>query len=78
MRTVHRLLIIGWVPVAVVEDDRVSGCQVDTQTTSPGGKEERECVAVALEIRNHVPSLFHLGRPIKPQVLVSPELHVLL
>ena len=38
MSPVHGLQVRLWVPVGVVEDDHVSGVQVDTEATGPGGQ----------------------------------------
>ena len=44
MSTVHSLGIVGRIPVVIVEDDCVGGCQVDTETTSTRTQEEDEDV----------------------------------
>jgi hypothetical protein len=38
------LQVLVRVPVAVIDDDRVSGGQVDAQATSTGGQQEQPCL----------------------------------
>ncbi len=40
MSPVHGLLVYGWIPVTVVEDDRVGGSQIDPQTPGPRTQQE--------------------------------------
>lgn len=47
MGTIHSLSVIGWIPVAFVEDDGVGRCQVDTQTTSSSTQKEAENVVAS-------------------------------
>ena len=46
--TDHGLQVNLRIPVRVIEDDHVSGCQVDTQTPRPGAQHEEELAAVGL------------------------------
>jgi hypothetical protein len=45
MHPVHRLQVGRWVPVRVVENDRVRGDKGDTETPSAGGYEVTEVIA---------------------------------
>ncbi len=38
------LQVILWIPVRVVDDNRISSCQVYTQTTSSGTQQEHKSV----------------------------------
>src|SRR5687768_15569910 len=48
--SVHGLRVDGWVPIRVVEDDRVRRCKVDTKTTGTGGQQENEDFRASLEV----------------------------
>ena len=49
MTSVLSLCIHGWIPIRVVEYDRVSTCQVDTNTTAPSGQYENKDLVILVE-----------------------------
>ena len=48
MSTIHRLGIIGWVPVVIVEDYSVRCSQIDTQTASTRTEQEDKDIGPGL------------------------------
>lgn len=42
MGTIHGLLINGWIPVAVVENNRISSSEINSQASSTSTQEEYE------------------------------------
>lgn len=44
---IHRLRVVGRIPVVIIEDDGVCSSQVDTQTTRTGTKQEDEDIRPA-------------------------------
>jgi hypothetical protein len=42
MSAVHRLCVVRWVPVVIIEDDSVCGSQVDAQTTCTSTEQKDE------------------------------------
>ena len=40
MSPIHCLGVIGWIPIVVVENDSVSCCEIDSETTSPCRKQK--------------------------------------
>jgi len=46
--SVRNLNVILWIPVRVKNDDSVSGCQVDSKTTSSRAQQEHKPVRVRL------------------------------
>ena len=72
MGSVHRLLVHGGVPVAVVEDDGVGGREVDPEAAGPGAEQEHEDVLPGLEVCHHVAPLVDLAAAVQPDVAVLP------
>ena len=62
------LLVIVRIEVQIMEDDCVGGCQVDTQTSSPGGEDEDEDVRILVEIIYQILSFLYWGLTIQSQV----------
>ncbi len=57
MCPIHGLLIDRGVPVGVVEDDGISGRQIDAQTAGPCREEEDEPTGIGLPLSHHVASI---------------------
>ena len=70
------LQVLLWVPVGVVDDDCVSGSQVDAQTSGPGRQDEYFDVGVVVKAVNVVLTLTPLHLPIKSRELEAPEVEV--
>ena len=77
MGAIHGLRVDGRVPIAVVEDDSVGGCEVDTETTSTSGQQEHEDLGSRLESGDSVATVFQLGRSVEAAVLVVAVSEVL-
>lgn len=77
MGTVFGLLVHGGIPIRVVEDDAVCGCEVETETTRASGEEEEEDFGFVLEVGDHISSVLDLGGTVQTQVLVLPVREIL-
>jgi len=77
MGSVCRLAVHSRIPIVVIEDNCICGNQVDSKTTSPGGKYEDKHVGVSLELFNHEPTILKLCLPIHAEIgIFSPDQEV--
>ena len=63
MGTVHGLQVGLRVPVTVIQNDNVGGCEVDTQTTSASREQEDELLAVWLVVLVDSDNTVFVGSP---------------
>ncbi|KAH6603254.1 hypothetical protein Trco_008029 [Trichoderma cornu-damae] len=71
--SVHGLRVNGWIPIRVVEDDRVGGREVDAEATRAGGQQEDEDLRPSLEVVHGVAAVLQLGRTVQSAVLVVAQ-----
>jgi len=62
MTAILRLRVHRWVPVGVVEDDRVGAGQVDTEAAGPCRQDETEYPRIGVEPFHQYLTLLHLEK----------------
>lgn len=78
MTPVLCLLVIVWIAVDVVQDDDVSGGQVDTESTSSSGQQEHKDVLVCVKlVDQHDPVVVDVGN-VRGSWDASQSYHLLL
>ncbi|KAI6767175.1 hypothetical protein HG531_011535 [Fusarium graminearum] len=68
MGSVHGLEIFLGVPVMLDKDDRISTCQVQTETSNASGQQEHVVGRVAVELVDNVLSLVGFHRTVETEV----------
>ena len=71
MAPVLSLLVHCWVPISVVENNTVSSCKVDANTTTPGGGNKAENSFVQVESVNQFLPIFGFYGTIKSNVDIA-------
>ena len=49
MATILGLFIHGWIPVSIIEDDAVSTCKIDSNTSTSSGRNETKDLLVKVK-----------------------------
>lgn len=78
MASVLSLLVHAWVPVGVVEDDTVSSCKVDSDSSTSSGRDKAEDLLVVIEPIHKFLSILNFHWAIKSDIYVAVQVEELL
>lgn len=75
MTPVLRLQIHRWVPISIVENNRISSCQIDADPATTRGRYKAQHFRIAVELIDYSLSLGHLNTPIQSHVGEVMQIH---
>ena len=77
MAAILGLLVHGWVPVRIVEDNAVSSGEIDADAAAPGRRNEAEYLLVVVESINQLLPVVSAHRSVQPDINVAVQVQKL-